>query len=361
MNGLIDWIAKKGPVPFSQYMEWALYHPQFGYYTTHREIFGTRGDYYTSPGVHSVFAETLADWIVQRWTEMFPDKPLRIVEMGAGNGKLAEAMIPYLANKRAEHPPLASFSYWIVERSEHLQALQQERLAGYISHVFWAVSLTEIPRSPMVVLSNELLDAFPVDIVRRVGDNWEMQYVTYDSKSEAFRAIWRPVAAEDSCVWQHLHRIPEGCMCEINRGIPDWVRQVNEVVSEGFVLTIDYGGDTDELYGLHHPEGTIRAYVRHQVSGNVLEAPGSCDLTADVDFSYLEFWTRKHGWIRERYETQGAFLVHAGILQKLQDVDWSLGMQQPARTRNMAIKHLILPGGMGDAFRVVVHRIPADR
>ncbi|MEY2549345.1 MAG: hypothetical protein QOD64_1927, partial [Verrucomicrobiota bacterium] len=41
-------IRKTGPVSFDWFMEQALYHPQFGYYSSGRCAIGRRGDYFTN-------------------------------------------------------------------------------------------------------------------------------------------------------------------------------------------------------------------------------------------------------------------------------------------------------------------------
>jgi SAM-dependent MidA family methyltransferase len=354
-------IRESGPVPFSTFMEWALYDPDFGYYTSDHMVFGAQGDFYTSPGVHSVFSETLAEWILAKWTDTSPSDCLRIVEMGAGTGQLAQGIIRTLVSKSGNDP--SAFSYSIVERSTHLQHVQRQRLSEFASYVSWQSSLADLEKADTFFLSNELLDAFPVELVRKQHGNWEMQYIYFDTEKNALEPVWYPLDEHKKRDWdlEHLGSVEEGCICEIRTGLKNWVQEVDRIIRCGFVLTIDYGGDTEELYGLHHPEGTIRSYSKHHVSGHVLETPGLRDLTADVDFSYLESCTTRFGWIRERYETQGQFLIHAGILSKLQDSPNSYNLDDPIRKTNMAIKHLILPGGMGDAFRVTLHRLPVHR
>ncbi|UOF89128.1 SAM-dependent methyltransferase [Fodinisporobacter ferrooxydans] len=363
-NWLADLIAKTGAIPFSKWMELALYHPEFGYYTSKENIFGTRGDFYTAPGVHSVFAETLAEYVWNCWQETNDQAPLRIIEMGAGNGKLAQGIIRHLTD--TYQLSTSQFAYVIVEHSQVLARMQQQTLESWQSYVTWAHTFSEIPPCDSVVLTNEVLDAFPVDIVRKMNDGWMQKWIDWDPSPSAFREVWREL--QDMQALEYMETMQaavneekqETFPYEWNRGMPKFVHDVDRVVRSGLVITIDYGGDAEELYGLHHPLGTVRSFFHHQVSNDVLANPGQRDITADVDFSCLERLAQAHGWIRERYETQGRFLVHAGILNRLQDT-----FRQPyddaARKRNMAIKHLILPGGMGDAFRVAVHRLPLNR
>src|SRR5438270_10133937 len=52
-----------GRIPFRDYMELALYHPLYGYYSAPGEKTGKRGDYLTSPQVSPLFGQCLARFI----------------------------------------------------------------------------------------------------------------------------------------------------------------------------------------------------------------------------------------------------------------------------------------------------------
>ena len=83
-------IAHNGPVPFSQYMEMALYEPEMGYYSAGLQKFGEGGDFVTAPQLGNVFASCLARQIQQIADEI---ADYEIIEAGAGSGILAADLL----------------------------------------------------------------------------------------------------------------------------------------------------------------------------------------------------------------------------------------------------------------------------
>ena len=159
-----DEIARSGPIPFVRFMAQALYHPDHGYYTAGDAQIGPRGDYYTSPSVHAIFGELIARQLLQMAAALGPADdpvtPVIIVEMGAGRGTLCRDIL-----RSVQQVSPAAFSclqYVIVEKSPRLMQRQQAALSDL--PVRWA---DRIPSGMIgVVLSNELIDAFPVHRLR---------------------------------------------------------------------------------------------------------------------------------------------------------------------------------------------------
>ena len=71
--------------PFSQFMEWCLYHPTFGYYQTEDVRIGKEGDYYTSSCVHPSSDTSLRSNSV-RCPRSWGERAFDLVEMGAEGG-----------------------------------------------------------------------------------------------------------------------------------------------------------------------------------------------------------------------------------------------------------------------------------
>ena len=79
-------IRSRGPIPFSRYMEMALYQPGLGYYSAGLHKLGEAGDFVTSPELGSLFAGCLARQIEQTAQQV---GEYDILEIGAGSGRLA--------------------------------------------------------------------------------------------------------------------------------------------------------------------------------------------------------------------------------------------------------------------------------
>ena len=86
-------IARQGPLPFSEYMEAALYEPGLGYYSAGLQKFGAGGDFVTAPELGDLFAGCLARQIREIFTELGQD---HVLEIGAGSGRLAAALLQRL-------------------------------------------------------------------------------------------------------------------------------------------------------------------------------------------------------------------------------------------------------------------------
>ena len=144
-------LTGSGWMPFDQYMHQVLYDPELGYYHNGSQKFGSAGDFISAPELSGLFAQSLAEPIINILAQM--DDPV-IIEFGAGTGRLAEDLISVL-NARSVSP-----RYYILETSAELRARQQSRLSATSTQVEW---LEQLPTESFhgVVLANEVLDAFP--------------------------------------------------------------------------------------------------------------------------------------------------------------------------------------------------------
>ena len=120
-------IAKAdGWIPFSRFMELALYAPGLGYYSGGTQKFGETGDFITAPELTPLFAQTLAVQAAQIMANSTP----QILEAGAGSGLLAAELL--LALERLDSLPER---YLIIELSGELRARQQETLRNKAAHL----------------------------------------------------------------------------------------------------------------------------------------------------------------------------------------------------------------------------------
>ena len=342
--------AAGGVIPFSRYMAMALYEPGLGYYERSPRTVGRDGDFATSVSVGTLFGELLAYWIREAVGALpgLASGPIDLVEAGAHDGRWAEDIMDAL--ELAEGDASRRFRYRIVEPSALRRSWQLERLARFGDRVSWSDTMPDEIRG--IILSNELLDAFPVERWRwnASGRCWVEQGVAWCGG----RFEWAPMTTPSPPQWiltGALEEVlPDGFVRERSPAAVAWWGAASAALREGCLIAFDYGLETEEFLTPARASGTLRAYHRHRVSDDLLSLPGELDLTAHVDFSAVAEEGLRHGlstWHRER---QSRFLMR--ILEAIQRTPGRFPEWTPSRVR--AFQTLTHPEHFGRGFRVLV-------
>ena len=351
---IVSEIGRHGPIPFVRFMELALYHPQFGYYTRPSdpgtERIGWNGDFYTSSDVHPILGQALASQAAQIDALLgYPD-PFTIVEMGAGKGLLAKHL---LSHCQLTYKSLAQrLRYVLIECSPAMRALQQEQLRpwlGLSGPVCWLEDVASLAPGSItgLMFSNELPDAFPVHRVEKVGQALREVFVDFlDGRFvECIRELSTP---EIEAYFRRLHlELPEGYRTEVNLRAPAWMRQVGGSLSRGVVITIDYGHSAEDLYGPDRSKGTLLCYSSQLTSEEPYSRVGLQDMTAHVDFTTLATVGEEAGLSVTGFTNQMSFLMGLGVEE-------SIAKLTPETPEFRAALHLLKPEGMGRTFKILV-------
>jgi SAM-dependent MidA family methyltransferase len=344
-------ILQTGKVSFAEFMAQALYHSQYGYYMSPRDRIGKAGDFFTSSSVNALFGRLVARQLAEMGAILCRGV-FQIVEQGAGEGHLALDILDALAE---ESPELyGRLSYTLVEVSQDNRARQAANLADHADKVIWAVE-DDWTISSGCLISNELIDAFPVHVLEKHAG--KILEVLVDSDGKFFSEVLDDecsAALSDHFAWLG-HEPFEGSRAEVNLLAPEWMRKVGERIAQGFVLTIDYGYPAEELYASHRRNGTLMCYHRHQADDNPYDAVGEKDITAHVDFSALQKAGKEAGldtlWFGEQYR----FLLGLGFFEELVRLEAAATDENEARLLRLTLKNLIMPEtGMGETFKVLV-------
>lgn len=333
-------IAAEGPLPFESFMESALYDPASGYYTTGHP-FGPAGDFYTGPAVSGALGRALGRHLTAQLAAS-GISPADLVELGAGVGSLAAAVAPVLA------AGVGLRSLRLVDRN--LGRLP-ETLGEAFPPVVRVSNLAELPMDlDGAVCANELLDALPVARYKRLRDG-SLRKSWVDFRSGRFIEVWRadPGEAAREYARRYLPAAPAVYVFEHPLRIPPLLARIGRHLRRGLVVFIDYGDRAAGLLTAERAGGTLRAFRRHRVSGAVLDQPGAQDLTADVNFDFVMDCARESGLEVAAYSTQGRFLAENGLLE-----EFRTGTDPASVNHNQALKHLLLPGGMGEVFKILV-------
>jgi SAM-dependent MidA family methyltransferase len=122
----------------------------------------------------------------------------------------------------------------------------------------------------------------------------------------------------------------------------------------GFVLTIDYGYEAQQLYDDRHLRGTLMAYDRHRPGEDFYRAPGAQDLTAHVNFTALDLWGARSGLVRAGFTSQTNFLLALARHSNFADLETTGASEHDKIAARSQFKTLIHPEGMGETFKVLV-------
>ena len=335
--------ARGGWLDFERFMELALYSPGLGYYSGGSVKLGHEGDFVTAPEISALFGEVIA----QQFSSLLAsfDHPV-ILELGAGSGKLAETILASL-----DAGGFAIPDYRILETSADLRERQQSRLASFEDRVSW---LDELPQEAFegVVLANEVLDAIPVTRFSRSDGHINALGVGIADG----HFVWKmqPAEAELNAAVESLEaslgkQFADGYASEISRQIPAWIASLSDVIDRGALWLVDYGLVQREYYHPSRRDGTLICHYRHRAHEDPFFHPGLQDISAWVDFSACASAAEEAGLEVAGFTTQGQFLIESGAAEMLQRDD---GVVDLARAQ--ALKTLVLPGEMGERFKVLV-------
>ncbi len=160
---------------YRDFVDDALFHPQWGYYSTGQVRFGDGGHYDTFPlALSPMFGWMVAHYAWRRWRAAGQPTRFEICEIGAGNGQLCLDVLVCVSDRarrlrRTGAQEWRRFAdalrYRIVERSPALIARQREHLGPVAESVRWTCA--DLSRRPArgtpfgdhgLVVANEVLD-----------------------------------------------------------------------------------------------------------------------------------------------------------------------------------------------------------
>ena len=359
---ILSQIKEKGPIPFSQFMEWCLYHPQYGYYQSEGLRIGKEGDYYTGPCVHPLFGGMVAKQLSQM-AEILGKENFDVVEMGGGRGFLCQDILNWAKKKAPDF--FNRLRYYLLETSPSLLKEQKERLRPYEEEgkIDWMDPIIFEKEKNQIrgcILSNELVDAFPVH--RVVFDHGKLKEVYVTRHNGQLKEVMDEPS--DPALLSYFEsmsiRLQEGQRAEVNLRALDWMEKVGRFLEKGFVLTIDYGYLAEELYAPYRRSGTLLCYYRHQTSQNPYEHLGEQDITSHVNFTDLIKKGEEVGLRFAGLVPQYRFLIALGILQEMDSLGQDLSELDGLKMR-LSLMHLIEPeAGMGEMFKVLIQRKGID-
>ena len=337
--------AAGGWLSFEEFMALALYAPGLGYYSAGSLKIGPGGDFVTAPEVSDLFSRCVAGQCAQVLAGGG-----EILELGAGTGRMATAVLMALSARG-----LLPERYAILEVSADLRDRQRAALgqlpAELRDRVVWLDRLPERPL-PGLILANEVLDALPCrrfvvaeDGVRELG-------VAAEGEAIVERAGPAERVLADACaslMSELSEPLPAGYGSEICLRAAPWLTGIADCLERGLMLLFDYGLPRSHYYHPQRLNGTLRCHFKQRVHNDPYVNLGVQDITAWVDFTRVAEAAVGCGLDVSGFVTQAAFLLGTGIERLVgEEAD-------PVRHARLAgeARQLLLPGEMGEAFKVM--------
>jgi SAM-dependent MidA family methyltransferase len=345
-----DISTQGGWIPFSRFMEMALYAPGLGYYTAGAHKFGEGGDFITAPELSSLFGRTMARQLVEVMQASSPN----ILELGAGSGKLALDILTELENLDA-----LPQSYSILEVSADLRQRQQALINSKLPHlanlVHWLDALPE--NISGAVIGNEVLDALPVHLLH--WTKGKVQEVGVASKNHHF--IWQDKPLETPALLEIAKNIqvPNDYLSEVSLAARGLVASLCERMDKGALLFVDYGFGAGEYYHPQRSRGTLMCHYRHHAHDDPFYLPGLQDITAHVDFSAVAEAAIDNGAHFLGYTSQAHFLLNNGMAEFLIEV--APDDVKAYAPLSAQLQKLTSPAEMGELFKVIALGVELDQ
>lgn len=338
----------QGWLSFYDFMNFVLYKPTLGYYSTGTHKIGLGGDFITAPEISKLFGVAIANQLLPAIRKY---KKPSILEIGAGSGKLAFDIINHLNNRNVELD-----YYYILEISGDLKERQKRTLSqlpkGIQVKIRW---LDKVPEEGIegAVIANEVIDALPFERFKIIDNDIVQIGITFKGSQliEKERAA-SPVLREAIKNIEHDigRSFDSGSVSEIRVDFEDWFKSINKGLKSGIALFIDYGYARKDYYSSEIDNGNMICHFQNKAHLDPYIYPGLQDISASVDFSLLADSAFNLGYQVELYCHQADFLMSADILESINSET-----DDEERIRmNQQIKQLFLPNIMGESFKCML-------
>jgi SAM-dependent MidA family methyltransferase len=338
-------------LPFCDFVDDALFHPRWGYYSTGGVRFGFGGHFDTYPlALSPLFGRMVAQYAFGVWRRGGTPARFEICELGAGNGQLCLDTLLW-THERSRHDRMWKvfadrLRYRILERSSALVARQRQQLGPLGESVRWSRSDPAhgaVRGSPFcergVVVANEVLDCLPHhQLVRGRNGNPSVVFVVAELDGRPlsrvglaaamahaerrsrvrFREVLVPLARlprlgafvgryQSALLTENAPRAPAFASPRIEV----LLRNAARLYEHADGLWIDYG---DTCATRRRAGASRRMFVGPPRSGaRVYDDPGHDDITFMVDFSAVMDAARANGWSVVYYGPQAELARRARV------------------------------------------------
>ncbi|MDC3034146.1 SAM-dependent methyltransferase [Candidatus Pelagibacter sp.] len=334
-------INKSTNLSLDQFINWALYDKNSGYYMK-QNPFGKNGDFITAPNITRLFSEIITIWLITFLKSLGSPKKFNLIELGAGNGEMIKVICETLKNF-PEH--FSSCNLMIHEKSQYLIEQQKKNLKS--EKITWVQDLEKNYTSPTIFLANEFFDALPIKQFFKRQDDWYEKFVDLrNPKDIKFNEVKTNIKLIEEKLNFEISK--EQNVIEYSPDAFKYLKIIADTIekNEGGILIIDYG------YLNQTMQDTLQAVNNHKYS-NILENIGESDITYNINFNLFEKFINQYKNLDTLVTTQKKFLTSMGILQRAEIVSKDIEFSKKTDLF-YRIRRLIDEKQMGELFKVML-------
>ena len=341
MKSNIKFFKKSKILPVDQFLENVLYNNKFGYYAS-RLPFGEKGDFVTSPNISYLFSEIVAIWIISTWELFGKPKHFNIIEIGPGDGALTKVLL----RSFKKFPEFNSIKkIFLYEKSSYLKKIQKKNISD--KNVIWTNNFNSIKKGPVIFFGNEFFDALPIKQFKRIKNSILEKNYTLD-KNYKIKEVFKKASKTDIKILKSYKTLNKLNFIELPKFGFQVLKKIIKKISKlkGCILMIDYG------YLKSNNQNTLQSVMKHK-KNNLLENLSKADITAHVNFDLLNEFFSKNGLKVNNVITQKEFLENMGIIERAEIVAKKMNFREKSDLY-LRIKRLLIPGSMGNLFKVIL-------
>ena len=341
MKSNLKFFKKSKSLPIDKFFYSVLYDKKYGYYSS-KYPFGEKGDFITAPKVSNLFSEMIGIWMVSTWEIFGKPKNFNIVELGPGDGCLANILLGVFKKFPKFND---SKNFFLFEESNLLKRIQKKNIKT--GKIKWIKNFNQIKKGPVVFFGNEFFDALPIKQFKRKQNSLFEKYYTL-GKNNKIKELFKRASKEDVKIiksYKILKKLkfieyPKMGLYELNK----MIKKISEL--NGCLILIDYG------YLKPNNQNTLQSVIKHK-KNPILKDLGKADITSHVNFSLLkEFFQRKNLNVEEII-SQREFLNNMGIIKRAELIAKSMKFNKQADLY-LRLRRLLSPSSMGDLFKVIL-------
>jgi SAM-dependent MidA family methyltransferase len=337
-----------GDLSFRDFMEVAMYHPRFGYYSRPESPVGRAADYVTSPLISPAFSFALGR-LIREFSSRVGDEESSIVDIGCGDGALIHSLCA------ASSDAAARARFFGVDRS--LERVTDANRPG----IDYSTGLGQVEGAAhQLVFANELFDAIPFTRLVSRGEELHELWVTEREGQLDWTEHEASFQYEQYFADRNIE-LAEGQFADIALDWSSLYEELCAFVTRGLIVTFDYGFTGDKLFDRRARRfGTAAAYSQHRVTRDLLASPGGQDLTCHINFTDLIETGERNGFRTLFFDRQAKFLLSLGITEhelftsstelKIASLEEGISLREAREDA----RRLVLPDGIGEDIRVLV-------